>query len=90
MTGFFYAGPHCWVTGLEQARDLRTIENAIETAREEDFGRMEVVAGFDDPECELVLALERNEPAPRYSSGQITYSNTSASRGMTVNPGQNP
>ncbi len=65
FTGFFYAGPHCWVNGPERALDLQTIENAIETAREEGFGRMEVVAGFEDPVCELVLPLQRGEPLSR-------------------------
>jgi hypothetical protein len=59
-SGFCYGGRGYWVNGPELALDLRTIEDAVEAAREEDFGGMEVVAGFGDPECELVLPLRRN------------------------------
>ncbi len=57
LTGFFYAGPHCWVNGPARAFDLGTIERAIETGKVEDFGQMEVVAWPESPECQLVLPL---------------------------------
>ncbi len=61
FTGFFYLGPHCWINGRAHASDLGTIENAIETGREEDFGSMEIVACAEDPECQLVLPLHRRK-----------------------------
>lgn len=57
LSGFFYGGPHCWVNGPARARDLGTIERAIETGKEEEFGQMEVVAWPEHPECQLVLPL---------------------------------
>jgi len=59
MTGFFYAGPHCWVNGPERACDLGTMENAVDIGRAEDFGAMEIVVDFGDPICQWVVPFER-------------------------------
>ena len=60
LSAFYYADRKCWVNGPALALDLGTIEAATEAAKEEDFGGMEIVASFDEPDCELVLPLRRN------------------------------
>ena len=62
--GLFYAGRKHWVSNPDSALDLQTIERATELSREEDFERMEIVAFFDDPLCEIVLPLAHNPPKP--------------------------
>ena len=59
LSGFYYAGRKLWVNGPSVALDLRTIERAAEAAREEDFGGMEIVACYRDPDCDFVLPLKR-------------------------------
>jgi hypothetical protein len=59
---FYYAGPTCWVKGRERARNLETVEHAIDIAREENLGRMEIVAKFDAPGYELVFPIQLNNP----------------------------
>ena len=56
-SGFCYGGRGCWVNDPERALDLRTIEGATLAAKAEDFGGMEIVVGFGDPDCEFVLLL---------------------------------
>jgi hypothetical protein len=56
---FYFGGRSCWVDGPGRAVDLGTIERAVEAGREEDFGGMEIVAYFGDPDCEFVLPLSR-------------------------------
>ena len=56
---YYYAGPGYWVQGAEDAVDLGTIEGAADAARKESFGGLEIVAGFGDPDCELVLPVSR-------------------------------
>ena len=70
LTGFFYAGPHCCVNSPERARDLGTMENAVEIAREEDFGEMEAVAAFDDTACEWVIGLGKLFNSSRQLQGK--------------------
>ena len=55
----YYGGRRCWVAGPGRAVDLGTMERAVEAGREEDFGGMEIVAYFGDPDCEFVLPLPR-------------------------------
>jgi len=47
------------VRGAKGALDLTTIECAGDVAREEDFGGLEIVASFGEPDCELVLPVGR-------------------------------
>lgn len=56
-SGFFYGGRGMWVDGPSLALDLRTIERAVDAARDEDFGGLEVVACYGDPDCEFVLSV---------------------------------
>jgi len=42
---------------------LQTIERAAELSRDENFEQMEIVVGYEDPMCELVLPL-RTKKAP--------------------------
>jgi hypothetical protein len=44
----------------DAAVDLQTIERATELSREENFEQMEIYVEYDDPACELVLALRAN------------------------------
>ena len=55
--GFYYAGPTCWVNGRERALDLQTVEHAVEAAREEHIGSLEIVAWFDRLSRELVFPV---------------------------------
>jgi len=64
--GLFYAGRKHWVSNPDGALDLRTIERAAELSRDEDFERMEIVAFFDDPICELVFPLAPRSAKPRF------------------------
>ena len=57
LTGFHYAGPTCWVSGSERAVDLATVERAVEVARKEALGSLEIVAWFDPPGCQLVFPV---------------------------------
>jgi len=58
-SGFYYGGREFWVNGPALAFDLGTIEGASDAAKEEDFGGLEIVVSFGDPDCELVLPLRR-------------------------------
>jgi len=58
--GLYYAGRKHWVSNPDSALDLGTIERATEISRSEDFERMEIVASFDDPVCEVVFPLGAN------------------------------
>jgi hypothetical protein len=60
LAGFYYAGPTCWVNGSNRALDLNTVEQAVEIARKEKLGRMEIVACFDVPSRELVFPIHFN------------------------------
>ena len=60
--GLYFAGPGCWVKDPAKALDLGTVERAVEMARAEDVGDLEIVAGFGTPECELVFPV-------RFSTG---------------------
>ncbi len=55
-SGYYYAGPSHWVADPKLALDLGTIEDAIEESRRVEF-RLEVVAGFGEPDCEWVLPV---------------------------------
>ena len=57
MTGFHYAGRTCWVNGARRALDLETVERAIEVARKEALGGVEIIAWFDPPGCQLVFPV---------------------------------
>lgn len=59
-SGSFYGGPHCWVNDPERALDLETVERAVEAGREEDLGRLEIVAWFDRLDRELVFPVRLN------------------------------
>jgi len=66
--GLYYAGPKHWVGSPDAAADLGTIERAAELSHAENFEKMEIVVGHEDPLCELVLPLRTkkepgNEPA---------------------------
>ena len=58
-SGYYYGGRSCWVAGPGRAVDLGTIERAAAAGRVENFGGIEIVVSFDEPECELVLPLGR-------------------------------
>jgi hypothetical protein len=62
--GLYYAGRKHWVSNPNAALDLGTIERASELSEQEDFTQMEIVAEFDEPGCELVLAVARRKPRP--------------------------
>ena len=61
--GLFYAGPKHWVSNPKSALDLGSIEQATEASRDEIFPEMDIVVTYDDPSCDLVLALRRKKPA---------------------------
>ena len=61
--GLYYAGRKHWVSDQGAAKDLETIERAMELSREEAFERMEIVATYDEPDCELVLPVGRKKSA---------------------------
>jgi len=61
--GLYYAGRKHWVGSPATAADLQTIERAAELSRDENFEQMEIVVGYEDPVCELVLPL-RTKKAP--------------------------
>ena len=67
--GLYYAGPKHWVGQASAAVDLQTIEHAAELSRDENFDQMEIVVGYDDPACELVLPVRRRLPATKSVRG---------------------
>jgi urease accessory protein UreH len=60
LAGFHYAGLTCWVNSSKQALDLKTVEQAIDIARKEKLGGMEIVAKFDTPGHQLVFPIHFN------------------------------
>jgi hypothetical protein len=56
-SGFLCGGRGLWVHEPALALDLGTIEGASDAARVENFGCMEIVVGFGEPNCEFVLPL---------------------------------
>ena len=60
--GLYYAGRKHWVGNPDTAADLQTIEHATELSRDENFEQMEIVVGYEDPLCELVLPLSTRKP----------------------------
>ena len=71
---FYYAGPTRWVNGSKRARDLKTVERAIEVARNEGFGSMEIVAWLDRPGCELVFPIQFNGKSHEEGSSSTLHS----------------
>ena len=61
--GLYYAGRKHWVGNPDTAADLKTIERAAELSRDENFEQMEIVVGYEDPACELVLPLRTKKAA---------------------------
>jgi hypothetical protein len=57
LSSFCYGDWGTWVNDPEHALDLGTIERAVEAARNEDFGGLEIVMSFGEPDCDLVLPL---------------------------------
>jgi hypothetical protein len=55
--GLYYAGSKHWVSNPNSALDLESIERATEVSRQEAFPQMEIVATFDEPDCELVFPV---------------------------------
>ncbi len=56
--GLYYAGPKHWVGNPSAAADLGSIEHATELSRDENFEQMEIIVGYGDPVCELVLPIK--------------------------------
>jgi len=59
--GLYYAGRKHWVGSLASAADLRTIEQAMESSRQESFEEMDVVVTDEESSCELVFPLRRHK-----------------------------
>ena len=58
-SGYFYGGPHYWVSEPDQAADLKTIEQEQEAQRREGFQGIEIVQSPSYPECDWVQMLEQ-------------------------------
>jgi hypothetical protein len=56
--GLYYAGRRHWAGDRESAMELKSIEEAAEVSREEDFKELEIVVNYGDSSCELVLPLK--------------------------------
>jgi len=69
--GLYYAGRKHWVGDAGSALDLETIERATELSREEAFEEMEIYVTYDDPCCELVLPLARQQPKEKAAEKDV-------------------
>ncbi len=56
-SGFYFGGRHVWVATPESALDLGTIEHAAQVGGEVEFDGMEILASFDEPDCQLAFPL---------------------------------
>jgi hypothetical protein len=58
-TGQYYTASKGRSGNGSKAHDFKTVESAIEWARTQRFGDVEVVLHYDDPACDLVLPLKQ-------------------------------
>jgi len=63
-TGSFYYGRNSWSSDPTSALDLKTVEQAVETGREEDAGEVQIIAQFEHPDIVLVFPLRLSRISP--------------------------
>ena len=60
-TGRYYAGTNEWTSDSADTMDLRQVERALRLNLEECLGATEVVLSYENPPCNVRLAI--SEPA---------------------------